>query len=160
MTSALNTLLSNLPLPGRVINALRRSGYFFVRDLLGTTRSDLLRIRHLGPQSLRELETCLHGYGLGIHPDDPQQRFGLRLQPSTTMPSTFTQLRVQLSLQAEQLELLHFLISNEWARILRDSPSALYSPDTYASRISELRDLITFERDRNLVPAAADSAAA
>lgn len=64
--------------------------------------------------------------------------------------TTFRSLRVSISLTAEELELMFFVLSNERARILRDSPDALQDDLSYASRVQSLYDFILWERDSNI----------
>jgi hypothetical protein len=59
-------------------------------------------------------------------------------------------MRPNIQLTAEDLELLHFLIGNERARILRESPEALDNFGSYAARVNQLHGLITTYRDANL----------
>lgn len=62
----------------------------------------------------------------------------------------FKQLQVDVSLRAEDLEPLKFLLDTEFRRIHEQSPYAFDDPTTWASQIARLRDQITYIRDNNL----------
>jgi len=55
----LQTLLEELDLPTRVVNALRKAGIKTVGDLLGKKEGDLLKIKNLGEKSLTEISRIL-----------------------------------------------------------------------------------------------------
>ena len=62
----------------------------------------------------------------------------------------YKQLQVDLSLRAEDLEPLKYLLDTEFRRIHQQSPYAFDDPTTWASQIARLRDQITYIRDKNL----------
>ena len=49
----------------------------------------------------------------------------------------YKQLKVDLTVSAEQLELLHFLLCNDRMRIMRDNPDELNNPGSYAKQIEQ-----------------------
>jgi hypothetical protein len=60
------------------------------------------------------------------------------------------QLKVSLTISAEQLELLHFLLCNDRIRIMRDNPDSFNNPGSYAEQIEQLWGVVTHARDNNL----------
>lgn len=62
----------------------------------------------------------------------------------------YKQLKVDLTVSAEQLELLHFLLCNDRVRIMRDNPDSFNNPGSYAEQIEQLWALVTHTRDNNL----------
>lgn len=62
----------------------------------------------------------------------------------------FKQLQVDVSLRAEDLEPLKYLLDTEFRRIHEQSPHAFDNPTSWASQIARLRDQITYIRDNNL----------
>jgi DNA-directed RNA polymerase subunit alpha len=51
--------LEELDLPTRIVNALRKSGYGTVSDLLGIKPSDLVKIKNLGEKSIKTVQVAL-----------------------------------------------------------------------------------------------------
>jgi len=51
--------LEELDLPTRIVNALRKSGYGTVFDLLGIKPDDLARIKNLGEKSIKTVQAAL-----------------------------------------------------------------------------------------------------
>lgn len=64
----------------------------------------------------------------------------------------YKQLQVDVSLRAEDIEPLKYLLDAEFRRICEQSPHAFDDPTTWASQIARLRDQITYVRDNNLSP--------
>ena len=51
--------LEELDLPTRIVNALRKSGYGTVSDLLGIKPGDLAKIKNLGEKSIKTVQAAL-----------------------------------------------------------------------------------------------------
>ena len=66
----------------------------------------------------------------------------------------YKQLSVDVSLRADQISFLQFLLQTERSKILRDCPTALYdaSPGSWAASVDELHSLFTYLSDSNLSP--------
>ena len=62
----------------------------------------------------------------------------------------YKQLKVDLTVSAEQLELLHFLLCNDRVRIMLDNPDSFNNSGSYAEQIEQLWALVTHTRDNNL----------
>jgi DNA-directed RNA polymerase subunit alpha len=56
---AIKLTLEELDLPTRIVNALRKSGYGTVFDLLGIKPDDLARIKNLGEKSIKTVQAAL-----------------------------------------------------------------------------------------------------
>lgn len=56
--------LEELDLPTRIVNALRKSGYGTVSDLMGITPEDLVKIKNLGEKSIKIVKEALAKKGV------------------------------------------------------------------------------------------------
>lgn len=65
--------LEELPLPARVINALRHADIISVADLVQKTEAEVEKVKNLGGKSLEEIKTALAGLGLSL---------GMRIDPA------------------------------------------------------------------------------
>lgn len=54
-----------------------------------------------------------------------------------------------LILSAEEIEVLHFLVSEEFRRIAVESQAAFDNPGSWAEHIDRLHNQLTFLRDSN-----------
>lgn len=61
-----DTLLSDLDLSVRTLNVLKRYGIDTVRDLLGCTREELMKMRLIGRKSYREILDFLYENNLNL----------------------------------------------------------------------------------------------
>ena len=61
-----DTLLSDLDFSVRTLNVLKRYGIDTVRDLLGCTREDLMKMRLLGRKSYRDILDFLYENNLNL----------------------------------------------------------------------------------------------
>lgn len=71
-----------------------------------------------------------------------------------TRESSFRQMFVDMTLRADQVEFIHFLLRTERERILRESPSALENcaPGSWIEQIDNLFNLFTDIRESNIRP--------
>jgi len=60
--------LEELDLPTRIVNALRKSGYGTVADLLGITPDNLAKIKNLGEKSIKTVQAALAKKGVSWEP--------------------------------------------------------------------------------------------
>lgn len=60
--------LEELDLPTRIVNALRKSGYGTVSDLLGIKPGDLAKIKNLGEKSIKTVQAALAKKGVKWEP--------------------------------------------------------------------------------------------
>ncbi len=70
----LDESVERLELGGRIVNMLRNAGIETVRDLVGTTEDDLVKIQGFGKKALNEVREKLEtlGLGLGVRFDLPR----------------------------------------------------------------------------------------
>ncbi|HIS12654.1 MAG TPA: hypothetical protein IAB40_06040, partial [Candidatus Onthocola stercoravium] len=57
------TKIEDLPLTSRVINSLRHNGIRYFGDLLTTDYIKIIRLRNIGPNSVKELRDFVHSLG-------------------------------------------------------------------------------------------------
>lgn len=67
------------------------------------------------------------------------------------MSIAYKDLNVSLDVRAEDLEILHFLVSKEFQRIATESPTAFDNPGSWAERVDRLHNQLTLVRDNNFV---------
>jgi len=65
---AIKLTLEELDLPTRIVNALRKSGYGTVADLLGIKPVDLAKIKNLGEKSIKTVQAALAKKGIKWEP--------------------------------------------------------------------------------------------
>ena len=66
-------MLEELPLPARVINALKNAELHLVVDLVQKNEADLERVKNLSERSIDEIKTALAALGLSL---------GMRIDPN------------------------------------------------------------------------------
>jgi hypothetical protein len=67
------------------------------------------------------------------------------------MALVYKELNLSIQIRAEDLEVLHFLVSKEFQRIAVESPAAFDSPCSWAEHVDRLHNQLTFLRDSNFV---------
>ena len=89
-----DTLIALLPLPSRLIRALRRGGVETIGDLSRLSESDLRRWRHVGPVSLDLLRKFLALAGRTLPPQRAlRPRMNLSYSSSSELQENRTSLR-------------------------------------------------------------------
>lgn len=62
----LNTPIENLDIGVRSFNCLRSHNVYMLKELVELTESDLLKMKHLGRKTLKEIKSALHKRGLSL----------------------------------------------------------------------------------------------
>lgn len=66
----LKLMVEELALPTRIVNALEKSGYKTVEDLVGANKKDIAKVKNLGSKSMKIIEAALSEKGVEI----PEQK--------------------------------------------------------------------------------------
>ncbi|MCX6724640.1 MAG: hypothetical protein NTV20_00865, partial [Candidatus Shapirobacteria bacterium] len=62
--------LEELDLPTRIVNALRKTGYGTVSDLMAIKSDDLAKVKNLGEKSIKIIQSALAKKGLDWQPGE------------------------------------------------------------------------------------------
>jgi len=65
--------LEELDLPTRIVNALRKSGYGTVSDLMAINLDDLAKVKNLGEKSIKIIQTSLNKKGVDWKPGEKNE---------------------------------------------------------------------------------------
>ena len=63
MTDLKQTLIKNIPLKEGIKNALRRNGIICLDDLLKLDYEEIVKIKGIGPNRIKELRDYIHSLG-------------------------------------------------------------------------------------------------